>query len=343
MHVFDKEIEEVWSNEITIPYSDELFSLQNYKVANTGDVFILGKLYQDKVRESRKGKPNFNYYILSYSYKENELDKIPVVIDGKFLTDMKIGINENNEVICGGFYSDEGTYSIKGSYFLRIDTESKKILSKSFKEFGIDFITQNMSDRQEKKAKKKKAKGKNVELFQYDLSDFVLREDGGVVLVGEQYYVRVSSYTDANGNTRTTYTYYYNDIIVININPKGQIEWAEKIPKRQVSSNDGGFYSSYALMVLEDKLYFVFNDNIKNLVITKNNQRVHNFSRGKNSVVTLVEMDSDGRYVREALFSGDETDIITRPKVCRQISDNEMIVFGQRKKKQRFAKVTFVD
>jgi len=74
--------------------------------------------------------------------------------------------------------------------------------------------------------------------------------------------------TDANGGTRTTtvYYYYYNDIIVININPGGETEWTKKIAKRQPSSNDGGFFSSYSLSIVKDKMYFVFNDSPKNLI-----------------------------------------------------------------------------
>ena len=41
------------------------------------------------------------------------------------------------------------------------------------------------------------------------------------------------------------------------------------------------------------------------------------------------------------LFSSAETGIVTRPKVCEQISDNEMIIFGQKKTTQRFAKIKF--
>ena len=50
----------------------------------------------------------------------------------------------------------------------------------------------------------------------------------------------------------------------------------------------------------------------------------------------------EGRQTREALFSMREADVIIRPKVCEQTTKNELILFGQKKKKQRFAKVSFV-
>ncbi len=55
----------------------------------------------------------------------------------------------------------------------------------------------------------------------------------------------------------------------------------------------------------------------------------------------LVEVCYNGDQVREALFSSDDAEILTRPKVCEQISKTEMIIFGQKKKSHRFAKLTF--
>ena len=127
---------------------------------------------------------------------------------------------------------------------------------------------------------------------------------------------------------------------MVNISAEGEILWTEKIPKRQVSSNDGGFYSSYLLGIIEDKLYFVFNDNPKNLFY-KGEGKVYKFTRNE-SLVVVVELNSDGKQSREALFSTREANVIIRPKVCEQINSNEIILFGQKKKKQRFAIVSFV-
>jgi len=55
----------------------------------------------------------------------------------------------------------------------------------------------------------------------------------------------------------------------------------------------------------------------------------------------MVELNSEGKQIREALFDVDDAEVIIRPMVCEQISKKELILFGQKKKKQRFAKVTF--
>ncbi|NOQ25811.1 MAG: hypothetical protein GQ564_10660 [Bacteroidales bacterium] len=343
-HVFDEEMNQLWENKVTLPYMEELLDVEDFKIDDKGNVHLLGVIYKEKRKAKRKGEPNYKYQIISYFDKGNEVKEYPIMIEGKFLTDMKIAITDDKDVICSGFYSNEGLFSIIGAYFIKVDGETKEIIAKNFKEFGIDFITQNMTDRQEKKAKKKAEKGKEVELIQYDLDNIVLRDDGGAVLIGEQYFVRMVTRTMSNGNggttTTTSYYYFYNDIIVINISPEGNIEWTEKIPKRQKTANDGGFYSSYAMSVVKDKLYFVFNDHPENLTY-KGEGKLYNFIKSKESLIVLVELDSNGKQTREALFSAREADILTRPKVCKQISKKEMILFGQRRKAHRFAKILF--
>jgi hypothetical protein len=345
-HVFDNKLNQIWQKQITLPYTDELFSIEDYVVDNEGNVHVVGVAYKKVRKTKRKGEPNYSYHVLTYENNGVDVSDNIIEVEGKFLTDLKLAINDDLDVMCGGFYSSLGTFSIEGSFFLKIDGDSYEIVSESYEDFGIDFITQNMSNRQERKAKKKDAKGKEVEMYEYDLDNIILREDGGAVLIGEQYYVNVvtRTSTDANGNTRTTTTYYYHydSIIVINIAPDGTIEWTEKIGKIQATTNDHGFFSSYALSVVKDKLYFVFNDNPKNLFYTGEG-KLYNFIRNKESLVVLVTIDSEGNQKREALFSMREADILTRPKVCEQISATEMVVFGQRKKSHRLGKITFKD
>ena len=344
LFVYEPGMELAWKKEITLPYTDELFSVQDFQVDEAGDVYVLGRVYDEKAKEKRRGTVNYRYEILAYREQGEYLQKYPVEIDDRFLTDMKVAVNQAGDLLCAGFWSDKGTFSIKGSYFLRVDRESGDIQRKSFEEFGIDFITQHMTEKQEKKARKKEEKGKAPELYEYDLDDIVIRPDGGAILVGEQYYVQIVTTTvsSANGGTttRTTYYYHYNDIIVVRISPEGDILWNQKIPKKQVTTNDGGFYSSYTMAEVGGSLFFLFNDNPRNLFKAEGD-KTKNMRLWKESLVVLVEVTPDGEVEKEALFSSKEVDIITVPKVCRQVSGKEVILFGKRKKDQRLARLTF--
>ena len=339
-HVFDQEFQELYSKKITLPYSDQLYDLQNFAVDNDGNMHIVGKIFKDKRRDTRKGKPNYDYEITSYYDKGETKERYPIKVPGKYLNDMQVAIDDEGNIACGGFYASNASFNVDGTYWLKIDPKTQEIISQNFKEFDIDFITQNMKKRQEKKAKRKEAKGKEVGLFSYDLDEIIFDNSGGAVLIGEQYFITTSTSTDSNGRTRTTYRYHYNDIIVVKISSDGNIDWAEKIPKVQVSTNDGGFYSSYHLSIVKGNLYFVFNDNPKNLT-NEGDGKLKNYVLNKESIVVLVTMNGKGEQVKEALFDTREAEVYIRPKVGRQTGFAETVLFGQKRKAQKLAKVSF--
>ncbi len=338
-HILDGQLQSLWNKQVNLPYQEELFDVERFKVDNQGNVHLLGQIYNEKRKEKRRGEVNYKYQILSYRDKGNSLTEYPVELDELYLKDMQIAVRDNQDIVCAGFYSENAKSSIMGSYFLTVDGKTKAVKQKSYREFNADFITQNMKAGQARKTKKKIAKGKNAELYNYDLDNIVLREDGGAILTAEQFYVVVTT-TTTNGVTITTTHYCYNDIIVVNINPLGNIDWAQKIPKRQISTNDGGFFSSYAMSVVGDKLYFVFNDNPKNLVSKPGKTYAVNF-RKKSAIVAMVELDARGHQKKEALFMRYDSKVLTRPKVCEQISDHEMVIFGQFKNSQKLGKILF--
>ena len=61
----------------------------------------------------------------------------------------------------------------------------------------------------------------------------------------------------------------------------------------------------------------------------------------RNGVVVLATMDDSGKLTREILLDNTETEVIIRPKVCEQFDDDHMLLFGERKKMEQFAIITF--
>lgn len=340
-HVLDWEMNQVWEKQIELPYEEELFEVERYKVDNAGNIHLLGRLFNEKRRLKRKGEPNYKYQVLSYRKNGSSFTEYVVDIPGKFLNDMQIAVLANQDIVCAGFFSPGRTTSIKGSYFLTIDGKTGQVKRQSFKEFSADFLTEGLRENRAAAVKEKIEKGKNVELHQFDLNDLVLRSDGGAMLVGEQYYIVHSTNFNPNGRgTVSKTTYNYNNIIVVNINPQGEVEWAHQIPKRQRTQNDGGYFSSYTMAVVEeeDKIYFIFNDHPKNL-IAKQGQVYNMRLAGRDAIVVMVEMDSQGHQTRKPLFKSDDARVIIRPKVSEQVGPQEVVLFGQRRKKQRFSKI----
>ena len=86
--VYDQEFEELWSKNVNLPYDNKSFALEEYKVDNLGNVYLLGVRFYDGNKLRRKGKPNYEYTLISYSNNgENRFDYNFRDAD-KFFTDL---------------------------------------------------------------------------------------------------------------------------------------------------------------------------------------------------------------------------------------------------------------
>ncbi len=344
--VYDTDLNLIWNKDISLPFSEDLFSVKGYRVANNGDVYISGREFKNKLKsKDRDGSPNYVYHILSYTDNGEHVKDYEIDLDDKFITDLQFALDNEKSLRCGGFYGENSGAGIKGTFYITIDLETKRTMTSNFKAFPEDFITQGWSQRSIKKAKKKEAKkGKAIEMYQYDMRDFILKDDGGIIMLAEQYYVHVVTTTtyDAQGRptTRTTYHYYYNDIIAVNIDANGNIEWQTKIDKYQHSTNDGGYFSSFTTAVVDDKIYIVYNENAR-LYYTKEQLKALSRKEKKAYFTLLVELNSDGEYKKTPLFNTKENEVATRPKASLQTGDRELVLYGKWYKKQRFAKLSF--
>ncbi|MCB0586514.1 MAG: hypothetical protein KDD06_14485, partial [Phaeodactylibacter sp.] len=253
LNVFDNQMNKLWSRDIILPYSDQQFAVEDYRIGPDGSVYLMGVLYLDGVRERRRGRPNYQYIILAYTQQGEDVQEYHVALQDKFITDLAFRIADDGNLVCAGFFSEKGAYSVKGTCFFRLNASTKEIFNLSFKEFGFEFRTEFMRPGEVRRATRAEANddtGREPELYRFSLDELVLRSDGGAVLVAEQYYVFERTYRYWDGTLRFDYYYNYNDIIVVNIQPDGNIEWATRIPKRQETINDGGYYSSYAMSIV---------------------------------------------------------------------------------------------
>ncbi|MEM8909412.1 MAG: hypothetical protein AAGD05_16315, partial [Bacteroidota bacterium] len=338
--------------EIELPYTDKAFSIEEYQVDNQGNVYLLALIFQDG-KQRKKGRPNYHYSILAYNNNGEGFEEYPISLEDQFITDLTFRIANNGQIVCSGFYSDKGTTSIRGTYFFRLDPKTSAVLNKNAKDFDFKFLTANVSGKRLSKymdAERSGKKNKQAELEQYALDHLILRNDGGALLVAEQYFVE--EYVDRandffidpyfnNRNFADSYNYFYNynDIIVVNIRPNGEIQWTARIPKQQSTPNDNGYFSSYAMSIVRDKIYFIYNDNERNFDSSTN--QLYEF-RQNESVIALSQLSTNGSIKTYPIFNVKGANVLTRPKVCRQTGRKEMVIYGENGKKFKFANLQFL-
>jgi hypothetical protein len=348
LKVLDTGLQVQWEQRVDLPYKDDEFRVERLRVDDDGSVMVIGNKYAEKreAKELRKdGKATYTYHLLVYRSDGSAPEDHAVVVPDKFLQDLSITIAREGDILCGGFYGAKGSFATSGAFFLRLDRTTKQIVHSSFKEFDRDFITMYMTEKEEAKATKRaERKGEELEMYDYELRDIIVRSDGGAILMGEQYnyYTVTTCSTNANGGQTctTTYHYVYNDIIAVNIDPNGDIEWAAKVPKRQHTINDGGRASSYGMVLKGDNIHLLFNDNGANLFL-KPGDKVQSYRPGREALVTLATIAGDGKVHREALLSVEKREAIIRPKSAAQIADDRLFIYADWKKTHRFGTVTF--
>jgi len=332
--VYDKNFKLLWEKLDELEFPDDYFILKSMSISNSGNVFVLGNVIPEKrVRSSKKQE----FQLYAYTNLGDDIVQYPLIIKDKYIDQMTLALTENDDIIVGGLYGLKDMSKISGTFYLRIDGNTQQVEASSFKEFPLDFITEGMTERQEKKTKKKAEKGKDVGLYSYELRNLTIATDGSVSFIAEQSYVVVNTYTDANGVTRTTYTYYDNDIIMVNVNPEGKIVDNIKIPKYQRASTP--IFSSYLLGLDDDKAYFIFNDNVKNLLINERS-KMKPFTGQKKAVAVVVTVDANGRQKKSALFNAKEVGTLLRPKVSKQFkTGEELYLVGQKGKKLSLGRI----
>lgn len=327
--LLNNSLKATWSGSVDLPYKKEFFDLSAYELGNQGELFLLGKAWKldrkvgsggnsrTKVSKQGKGDPNYSYKCLVFSTKNKSLKQVDLAVEGAYVTDVAMSyLTEKNKVYAAGFFSEQWGGSIRGSFTKLIDIDQAVVVQAKQKKFSAQFLQLFLNNRKVKRLQEGKLG--NYELDNFRLDNFTVKKDGSAVMFAEMYFVQVntSSSVDANGfmSTRTNYTYHYGDIIAIYLNPEGEVEWTAKVPKHQLSYNDGGPFSSYLINVEKENVYMIFNDHRSNIRRLKEGDDIRKMGSPKSSVTVVVNIDNQGVMTRNELFSAKESDLVFRPK-----------------------------
>ena len=347
--VYNSKLKLVNEGEYPLPFDPKLSTIHSRHISNNGDYFMALTEYTED-NNARFFKSHLNYKALHiYRINDDGLQDFKIELEGKRVEAMSMSSNDQGVFTVTGIYGDMNSSGVKGVFHQKIDLESEEIIVEGFKEFDESFITQDWSERQIKKAEKKRSKGKGApQLYNYKMRDVTILKDGSIVGTMEQFYVQVNSNTDPRTGTITqNYYYYYNDVIAYKISPKGNFEWVKKIRKYQVSTNDEGPYSSYESFIDEGRIYFIFNDHIRNYDENgefTNPDRIYtaNYSRKKNAVA-LASIDlNTGESKRSTFFDRAEISALAIPKLFKvNYTTGEMLLYAVWGRKEKIGVLHF--
>lgn len=270
---------------------------------------------------------NKNYadrlWLLRLDTSDRRFQSVAFPLNEKFAASayMKMD-NVNNRVYIGGFYSEKKNGNYEGVLFGYYDVPAGAL--QNHKMIAFDDRLKNASgERNTKRA-----------FNDYQVRQLIVKNDGGFVMISEDYFMTTrNSYTPGWGYYSYYYSpfmapsireYHYNDILALSYDGNGNREWNAFVRKEQYSQEDGGIFSSYALLNTGGTLGMLFND----------------FNRSR-SAIQLATVDAEGDVKMQSFAAQGNNDPDWLPRSGKQVSSREIVIPCMRRRQICFAKVVF--
>ena len=340
-YVFGKDLELMWRRKDSFDFTGQGPRENKYVVDETGNVSILSLKKRESLLSLFSHYKNI-YTIYCVSDNGRNFQEYPVTYRDKYIRGIKIIGGENGEVICAGLYSELFRYGVRGNFFFKINPVGGGIYDNSLHEFDDAMLA--------RLAETKEPVIKDEELVSYVMTDMVLRENGRIICIAEQFF-------EQTYNT-------YNNLIVMCFDMTGNIYWSQVIEKRQDFNinviNDAEVlpvdyrdfvietgtidqyvdnYCSYALMAPLDRpdIIIFYNDNIKNLENPGENK---NMIRPRKSYILAVVIDEFGNVVKQPVLKWKRKALFPEPLRYYDTLFNTIVIPAFKGNKYNYYKIT---
>jgi hypothetical protein len=235
-----------------------------------------------------------------------------------FLNSMQLGFDRLNERIkLAGFYSDKDRGALSGVVLASIQPDNFNFDTIGFSRFDPEFAGKVQGYKSSKKEK---------ELTDYFLSELIIRDDGGVVLLGESNYQTNQTFVQYSQGFpiyREIIYYHYDEVIMVSVNPNGSLDWRQIIPKKQTSVSPSPYFS-YIAFAVGSELHILFNEE----------------GRSK-SAIMLYSISNTGAVTPRSLLNTETTDAMIVPADARIISPKTILIPANKRKKKGVFRLTF--
>lgn len=303
-YVFDQDLNILWNDVVKMPYSERKMDNLDFSVNTAGDAYGLIRVFNDDTEDLYKKGGVINYHIEVIRVKPNtkKVEKFKIDNKPKFINSAWIFENPKGYMICAGYYFNNGkkTDAVNGIYMVAVD-ENGNMSGFNNYDFPEEIVYQYTG---------KKPKDKDDEdsrLNDLVLRNFSVQKDGGVILIGEQYFVTTYTTYSQNSGSTTHYIFHYRNIIAVKIDSSGTLAWIKKIPKRQKGSTAYNGLS-YRYFNTGDQHYLFFLDNKKNMNLTEDKLPDQHVD-GAGGYFTLYKIDdATGEIEKTNLYNLDDVE-----------------------------------
>lgn len=329
-----------WTAELPLPETWSSTSIHDHAVADNGDLFLLAQHRNRPGEWKIRGGLRQGFGILKVEASEHTVKVQEVESNGKLLRGLQMVWASDGRLAVAGLYSSPRTFGTEGTFFTRINPQDLFQTHPELEPYDIEHLARGVGQIQEARLRKRVAKNKVPRASNLVVRDFMAKPNGGFLLTTEVFFINevAIDFDDDDCPTDFEDEYNYNNISVFCLSEEGEVDWANKIQKRQRSC-DEGFYSSFASFYDGNELHLVFNDHQDNLY-REEGRFPRNFQVGRrNGVIVVATVHQDGSYTLNPLAENAAQETIAQPRLCVQTGSKELLVYGKRGRKLKLGKV----
>ncbi len=311
--VVDTALNLVYTKSAYIELPERNSGMAAFALSDSGHFAML--CYNSEKIKALSSKRKIDYFLYCSTLTDTVFKEYKV-LPGKSITGIGIAMdNVNNKLVVAGFFTGEENFVSGGILYGSLDLTPGS---------EMNITARRIEEQERLKLKGERILDGGYGVSGYPIERMVLRRDGGAVIIAEAAYTTDFSYYDAFTQSFTRrIEYHFENIVVISINPDGMAQWNAIVEKDQVSYDDDGVFSSFASLLLNDRLVMLYNEDInrKARILTASINR-----EGTRNPPTPYPQ-SDG--------------VLLLPRSGKQISENEVLIPGYRKKELFLIKFAF--
>ncbi len=287
----------------TLPYTERNIEIRRpMQPGYDGTLYALGK-----VRES--GSPYPTYVLFRYIPSEDLTLQVALEVGEYYVIEPTFRI-ERDRIRVAGFYSQRRGTQVQGILFAEVRSPGFFLSITQKTPLPQDILQRYLSERQI-------ARGRGIpDLY---LDHIIPQSDGGLILIGEQFYITTMSFRDFYGFWQTQDVYHYDDILIFAVDSLGGLKWVRILPKAQSSASNTEL--SYGLLVGPEAIYFLY----------------RSYERGVGSQIFTVSLSDKGEMSSpRPLIQGFRGGDVFYRRYTRQLTNTEGVMAYYRQRTGQF-------
>ena len=126
MLVFDPEMNDIWTGEFKMPYTEAEMNNIDYDVDSKGNAYILTEVY-DSETPKRYVKNEKNYHLEILKINDSNVEKIKINEENYHINDIWMHEGSDNNMYLTGYYNEDVGYykDIDGVFLMKLTQDSK--------------------------------------------------------------------------------------------------------------------------------------------------------------------------------------------------------------------------